>query len=230
MSNHGGDRDGTHEAHTQRMRGAHLGRGNRETIHPSAPVCKFCCPGCGLNLRVALAAVRLEVARLGPPPPAPSTSSDESSGPPSTASSGPKTQPVPPSGPPPARLLRRTPPDASRPRGPPPPPPAAIAPADSSVPAGVPTVGDKPLPGSKPSPGCKARPGSKRSPDSKPTTGKAGKAMALPSTGEWPALPIGSRVSKATDLAGGSSSLAPRASSGDPDEPADVNVHKRVRR
>ena len=51
--------------------------------------------------------------------------------------------------------------------------------------ADVPTVGYKLLPGSK------------------PMAGKAGKAMALPPTGEWPAMPIGSRVAKGDGLGGG---------------------------
>jgi len=176
----------------------------------SAPVCKFPCPGCGLNLRVSLAAVRLEVARLEPPPTTPSTSFDESSGTPSTGGSGPQTKPVPPSEPPPERLLRRVPAIAPRPRGPSLPPATAMTPADSPMAADVSTVGDKLLRGSK------------------PMAGKAENGTALPSKGECSALPIGSRVTKTPALSGKSSSLTALTKSEKSSEPADVPVRKRV--
>lgn len=184
----------------------------RRRMDHSVPVCKFCCPDCGLNLRIALAADRLEVARLVPPPTTPSTSFDESSGLPSAVGSGPQTKPLPPSEPPPERLLRRVPAIAPRPHGPPLPPTTAMTPASSSRAADVPTVGYKLLPGSK------------------SMAGKAGKATALPSTGEWSALPIGSRVAKTLALSGKSSSLTARTKSEESNEPADVPVRKRDRR
>ena len=176
----------------------------------SVPVCKFCCPDCGLNLRVALAAVRLEVARLVPPPTTPSTSFDESSGLPSAGGSGPQKKPLPPSEPPPERLLRRVPAIAPRPHGPPLPPTTAMTPANSSIGGGRSHGGLQALAWLQ------------------VNSGKGGKGYGVTSKGKWSALPIGSRVAKTLALSGKSSSLTARTKSEESNEPADVPVRKRV--
>jgi len=182
-------------------------------IHP-APVAKSRCPGCGMDLFVTLAAVRIEVGWLRPPPLTPASSSDESSGGPPplepsedesselplTGGSGPIPKASPPLGPPPQSLLRR----------------AAVGPPPLA-PAGV-----------LPVPPATVR---KSGPGSKPVPGKVGKATASP---PWPAFSIGNRLAKVGRAMGGSSSSAPPKISGRVDEPSDapaaVPARKRSRR
>ena len=174
-------------------------------IHP-APVAKFRCPGCGMDLSVTLAAVRIAVGRLRPPPLPPASSSDESSGGPPplepsedesselplTGGSGPIPKASPPLGPPPQNLLCR-----------------AAAAQLSLAPGGV-------LPGF---PAIVRTSG----PGSKPVPGYVGKAVS-----------IGNRLAKVGRAMGGSSSSAPPKFSWrvdeSSDEPAAVPARKRSRR
>ena len=176
-------------------------------IHP-APVAKSRCPGCGMDLFVTLAAVRIEVGWLRPPPLTPASSSDESSGGPPplepsedesselplTGGSGPIPKASPPLGPPPQSLLCRA---AA----------AQLSLAPGCVLPGCPAIVRTSGPGSKPVPGY------------------VGKAVS-----------IGNPLAKVGRAIGGSSSSAlPKFSSRvdedeSPDEPAAVPVRKRSRR